>query len=246
MTAAISLKVSRAGFSNVETGRMERCEDFEVKIEMRLHGALSAPEAAVLASHLATCASCTAFERLAKGSENAMNQHTSLHLQTLDWDALWRRTQTFFATQTRQRALSSAVVVFAMAPMMILMEDTVWRSTLLLVGSWIVAITLRMVSSKRKLAAVSKYEGNTGELLVFYRRELEDRLRATRAVLVVLPILAVFMAVRLTHPLETLQQGIGFAGVVVVSLAGLAYVWLVRRPPIARELRQLEADLQKR
>jgi hypothetical protein len=225
---------------------MERCEDFEVKIEMRLHGALDAPEAADLASHLATCASCTAFERLAKGSENAMNQQTNLHLQTLDWDALWKRTKTFFDTQTRQRALSSAVVVFAMAPMMMLMEDTVLHSALLLVGSWAAAITLRILSSKQKLAAVAKYEGNTGELLFSYRRELEDRLRATRRVLLVVPVLAGVFAFRLTHPFETTRQWMGLAGVLLVSLFAIAYVWLVRRPPIARELQQLKADLQKR
>lgn len=225
---------------------MERCEDFEVNIEMRLHGALDAPAAEHLALHLATCASCRSFEQLARGSENAMNQQTNLHLQTLDWEALWKRTKTFFDTQSRQRVLSSAVVVLALAPMMMLMDNNVLFNALLLGGSWAAAITWRLLSSRHKLAAIAKYEGDTGELLFFYRRELEDRLRATRAVLVVLPIMAVFLVVRLTHPFATIQQWIGFAGVVLVSLGGLAYVWLVRRPPIARELQQLKADLEKR
>jgi len=225
---------------------MERCEDFEVGIEMRLHGALDAPQTDSLVAHLATCASCRAFEQLARGSENAMNQQTNLHLQTLDWDVLWKRTKTFFDTQSRQRVLSSAVVVLALAPMMMLMEKNVLYNAVLLGGSWAAAITWRLLSSRQKLAAVAKYEGDTGELLFFYRRELEDRLRATRAVLVVLPMLAIFLAIRLTHPFETMEQWIGFAGVVLVSLGGLAYVWLVRRPPIARELQQLKSDLQKR
>jgi hypothetical protein len=224
---------------------MERCEDFEVSIEMRLHGALDAPQTASLADHLATCASCRGFEELAKGSENAMNQQTSLHLQTLDWDALWKRTKTFFDTQSRQRLISSAVVIVLLAPMMMLMlNDVVW-STAFLFGSWGAAITWRLWSSRQKLAAVAKYEGDAGELLFFYRRELEDRLRSTRAALLVVPLWVALVAFRAGHPFASTQQWIGFVGMGVVSLGGVAYVWLVRRPRIARELRLLKADLHR-
>lgn len=225
---------------------MERCEDFEVKIEMRLHGALDAPETDDLAAHLATCASCRAFDDLAKGSENAMNQQTNLHLQTLDWDGLWKRTKSFFETQSRQRLVSSAVVVLALAPMFMLMMNDVLGSGAFLFGTWGAAITWRLWSSRHKLAAVAKYEGNTGELLFFYRRELEDRLRSTRAAMLVVPLWVALVALRIAHPLASTQQWIGFVGMGVVSLGGAAYVWLVRRPRIARELGQLKADLQNR
>lgn len=226
---------------------MERCEDFEVSIEMRLHGALDARAAQTtqLVAHLATCASCRAFEALARGSENAMNQQTNLHLQTLDWDGLWKRTRTFFDTSSRQHVVSSAVVVLALAPMMMLMENDVAGSAALLLTSWALAIAWRMWSARQRLAAVAKYEGDTGELIFFYRSELEQRLRSTRSVLFMLPLFAVFVAFRITHPFTTTSQWIGFAGLGVVILSALAYVWWVRRPRVARELQQLKADLHR-
>ncbi|MDB5213293.1 MAG: hypothetical protein JWO86_1220 [Myxococcaceae bacterium] len=225
---------------------MERCDEFEVSIEMRLHGALEAPQTSQLADHLATCASCRAFEDLAKGSENAMNQQTNLHLETLDWDALWKRTRTFFEITSRQHIVSSAVVVLALAPMMMLMEDDVVASVALLGTSWVAAIAWRMWSVRQRLAAVAKYEGDTGELLFFYRRELEDRLHSGRFVLLLVPLWAALVAFRITHPFTTTSQWIGFAGLGVVILSAVAYVWLVRRPRVARELQQLKADLQNR
>jgi hypothetical protein len=225
---------------------MERCEDFEVKIEMRLHGALDAPQTDQLVAHLTTCASCRAFEVLAKGSENAMNQQTNLHLQTLDWDGLWKRSKIFFDRQSRQHVISSAVVVVALAPMMMLMENDILRSGALLLFSWVAAIAWRSWSIRQRLAAVAKYEGDTGELLFFYRRELEDRMRSTRRVLLLLPVSAVPLAVRLVHPFTTTRQWVGFVGMYVVILGAIAYVWLVRRPRVARELQQLKADLRNR
>ena len=225
---------------------MERCEDFEVKIEMRLHGALDAPETDHLATHLASCVSCRAFEALAKGSENAMNQQTNLHLQTLDWDGLWKRTKTFFETQSRHRLISSAIVICALAPMTMLAVNDVLGTGALVFGTWAAAIAWTLLSSRYRLRAICKYEGDTGELLFFYRRELEDRLRRTRTALGVFPLWMMLFAFRVLHPHGSTRELVGFIGMGVVSLAGATYVWLVRRPRIARELAELKADLKSR
>ncbi len=45
--------------------------------------------------------------------------------------------------------------------MMLLMEPDVLASVALLGGSWIAAITWRVWSARRRLAAVAKYEGDT-------------------------------------------------------------------------------------
>jgi hypothetical protein len=37
---------------------MSACDEFEVAVEMRRHGALGAPEAARLEEHLRACAAC--------------------------------------------------------------------------------------------------------------------------------------------------------------------------------------------
>lgn len=142
--------------------------------------------------------------------------------------------------------MSSAVVVIALAPMMMLMESDVLGSAALLGISWALAIAWRFWSVRRRLAAVSRYEGDTGEILFFYRRELEDRLRSSRFVLLLVPLWAALVALRIAHPFETTQQWIGFAGLGAVILGAVAYVWLVHRARVMRELSQLRADLQHR
>lgn len=223
---------------------MERCEEFEVGIEMRLHGALDVHQADALVSHLATCASCRAFEDLAKGSENAMNQQSHLHLQTLDWDALWTRTKRFIETQSRQRALAAAVVAIAITPTVMLQANDVVWSALGMVVLWGTVIGVYVLVQRRKLEAVAKYQGDTGELLFFYRRELEDRLRATRRGLLLVPMWLSLLAFHLVHPYETTREWIGFALLGVVIAGSSAYIWFGRRPPIARELAALKSELE--
>ncbi len=224
---------------------MQSCEDFEVRVEMRLHGALDVPEAAILAGHLSACTSCRAFEALAAGSENAMNQRARTQLQTLDWDELWSRTRSMIARQSRDQVLASAVVAVAITPAIMLIEGNVLQTGIGMLVLWSAAIGWRLLSARRKLAAIVGYQGDTGELLFFYRRELEDRLRSARAIV---PIFAVCVAVvvrRLFVPFGSVQQWIGLTLQAAVMFGACAYVWFVRRPRIARELAALKADARR-
>lgn len=222
---------------------MKRCEDFEVEIEMRLHGALDVQHVANLVAHLATCASCRGFEDLAKGSETAMNKQNHFHLQTLDWDALWTRTKRFIETQSRQRVLASAVVALAITPAVMLSVNNVLWSAVGMVVLWGAVLCVHVLLQRRKLDAVTKYQGNAGELLFFYRRELEGRLRATRTAIFLVSAWLALFAFHLAHPYESSREWMGFASLGVVIAGASAYIWFVRRPPIARELEALKADL---
>src|SRR5262249_20605815 len=51
---------------------MSLCNDHEVEIEKRLHGALEPDRVAALEAHLADCATCRAFERGARKMEEAI------------------------------------------------------------------------------------------------------------------------------------------------------------------------------
>ena len=175
-----------------------------------------------------------------------MNQTARLHLQTLDWDELWRRTKRFVERGSRDGILTSAVVALAVTPIVMLLERDVVRTAVAMFAIWAAGAGWRLLRSRRQMAAVAGYEGDTGELLFFYRRELEDRLRATRVALVLVPVWLALLAYRIGRPLDSTREWVGFAGVELVLLGSSAYVWLVRRPRIARELQALKADLQPR
>jgi hypothetical protein len=114
------------------------------------------------------------------------------------------------------------------------------------VGAWAAGAVWRATTARRELAAAASYQGDTGELLFFYRRELENRLRSTQVALVLPLACALLIVRRLLHPFATINQTLGFAGLTAVLLASSAYVWFVRRPRLVRELAALKADLGKR
>lgn len=66
-------------------------DEFELEIEMRLHGALDAARAAALDAHLATCAECRAFEKLSKETEKTMTANAMAQVSGVDWAAIQRR-----------------------------------------------------------------------------------------------------------------------------------------------------------
>jgi drug/metabolite transporter (DMT)-like permease len=61
------------------------CDDFEVAIEKRRHGALGEPERTALERHLATCASCRAFDETVRRTEATMTAMSEAALSAADW-----------------------------------------------------------------------------------------------------------------------------------------------------------------
>lgn len=66
------------------------CEQFEIELEMRLHGALPAGRAGALEGHLATCAACLTYEVRARSADDALRAGPSSS-GTVDWTAMRRR-----------------------------------------------------------------------------------------------------------------------------------------------------------
>src|SRR5687768_3614980 len=65
---------------------MSGCEDFEILIEMRQHGALDDAGAARLEAHLVSCAPCGAFAEIAKSTEAAMQASAKGLTGGMDWE----------------------------------------------------------------------------------------------------------------------------------------------------------------
>ena len=69
---------------------MAGCEDFQVAIEMRLHGALGDAGRAPLEEHLATCERCRAYEAAARGAEAIMEAQARDAVSRVDWEKVER------------------------------------------------------------------------------------------------------------------------------------------------------------
>ena len=222
---------------------MNNCNDFEVAIEMRLHGALARAEEEALAVHLATCANCRAFETIAKRTENVMSQQARAQLETLDWETLFSRMRTFIDRSVRTRLASGAIVLVAATSMAMLIgrhpEQIAWEA---LIAGAVIFGTVWVVS-RVKLGHAARHQQDVGELLFLYRSELEKRLRATRRV-AAMPVLIPLFFLAIRERLVSPQAWAGFVGMVCMMLGASAYVLLVRRPGIQRELDALKSELK--
>jgi len=72
---------------------MNSCDEIEVAVEKRLHGALGGGEAAELGAHLAQCPNCRSFEAGAKRTEQHMTSIAEGVEQRIDWDLVAKHAQ---------------------------------------------------------------------------------------------------------------------------------------------------------
>lgn len=94
---------------------MNACDEFEVAVEMRRHGALGAPDAVRLAGHLATCASCRAFDEMTRNTEEVMGLSADELAGGMDWDRVAARVRA--ATEGYRIAIRVALRVRACRPL---------------------------------------------------------------------------------------------------------------------------------
>lgn len=72
---------------------MRSCEEFEIAIEMKRHGALAPSDDAALEGHLFTCASCREFRRSTEDAQSVLRTHAQLELKHVQWERLLRTFQ---------------------------------------------------------------------------------------------------------------------------------------------------------
>lgn len=214
------------------------CDEFEVQIEMRLHGAL--PVADALEAHLATCASCRAFEDLAKRTEQTMTATVTEEAQQIDWknlrDGIAKRME-----RDAMMRLGAFVAVFAaQAVAMLAFNAEKFYAMIFPNFAILCAIALAVLAGgtyfrKRRMRA---YETSREDLVFFQRSYLEGRLwRAWIGGLILVPFGASYIFFRVIRPTAvplTEWLAAGMMSTIVLGIA--AWLLFVHRPRLAREL----------
>lgn len=223
---------------------MPGCDDFEIAIEMRRHGALDGDgeASARLDAHLLDCGRCRAFEAAARRTEAAMQGAADAAVRAVDWEAVeralgrWRR---------RQRA---ALGAFAFLLLALLAEAAAfWRHdgpardvgpAVALSAALLAVAAAASLRRTRRLALA----GRTEETLALLRGDLRARLRALRVLLWALPLYGLGAAW-----LAATAADLGVGGRAALACCALAvapvaiFAWRVKRPALLRELADLGA-----
>ncbi len=217
---------------------MKGCEDYEVEIEMRLHGALAS--AVELDAHLATCASCRAFEELAKRTEKTMSSVAMAEAQTIDWEQMKTTLKSRVTRDAlRRTGVIAAIAVAELVAMTTFEPNAKHLSTimpsnvLLMVGVVVIALVAAMSRRWR----MREYETTREDLSFFHRSYLEGRLwRTTALALFAIPFGMSYWVVRLPRAHVPPMEWAG-ASLMALIFIGIG-VWSVTvvRPRLQREL----------
>lgn len=222
------------------------CEEFEITIEMRRHGAADAAALVRLDAHLLSCEACRSYERLAGGTDEALQRRTGEAESRMDWKGLRRKVsagrENFVHAGFFAAALWSVVLgilwlvrfgalktrIFDPLPQVLPVLVLLTTFGLGMPACWI----LWVLDRRRTLRKLASPEA----VLSAYRRDIGKWLRVNtwvfRCVLLLVPVL-VFQWLRWRGPLD---GHAAFSLLCQICLVGLnLYLYLVQRPRLLRE-----------
>jgi predicted anti-sigma-YlaC factor YlaD len=220
---------------------MSGCEQHEVAIEMRLHGALAVEKVPELDAHLASCASCRTYEQTAKETTMALAT-TGDFSQGPTWDDLKGRframTREHFWLRPQDLLVGGLMCVLAFC--MVALPSMYLTRGMLFVGLIVVMQTLTRLRARSWLRTASRAAGSRDDLATVYRRHLDTRIGTLRQQTVVYPIVAVFMLVGLLWGSWTWLMQISTIAFILLLLARALHGYLRVLPRLRRERDALE------
>lgn len=223
---------------------MAGCDDFELAIEMRLHGALPPEESAALDAHLSTCERCREFQRRATETQRALTGSAGALAAAVDPGRVWAGVERM-AREDRARigrvALFQGVLVLATG--FALGNYLVAAASILPVSAVVLTLlVLRSRAQARELALVGR---SREDVLALYRRILERRIARLSRVVRVLPVIGV-MELTLTRPGAPWPKSLNHEGMTVFAVVLSLFLfgqtfYLARKvlPALRREREEL-------
>jgi hypothetical protein len=223
---------------------MAGCEEFQVDIEKRLHGALGEAGRAPLDAHLATCERCRAYEAAARGAEAGMATEASEAAAQVDWDRVERGIRGGVAASVRM--LAAAVLVTAwMAGMVWLSTPPDLRGERLLrtlpaMGVMLVLVAFVSAYSARRLTALA----DRGEMLDTWRHIVWANLAWARRMQWATAAIVLFLLYKALYgrPGATFDGTVFYGGLALPMVAAWLYLRRVKLPRAEREARDLGLD----
>jgi uncharacterized membrane protein len=220
--------------------QMASCEDFEIAIEKRLHGALGEPERGPLQEHLAHCQRCRTYEAAAGEVEAVMSERARAAVVDVDWARVERGIRG--GVHASVRMLGAAVVTAAyMAGMVWLSTTPELREARLLrtlpaMGVLVVLVAFVAAYSARRLVALVDRE----EMLETYRALVAANLHwARRMQWATAAIVAFLLYKALTGTAGTFDPAVYYGGLALPMAAAWLHLRRVKLPRAEREARDL-------
>jgi hypothetical protein len=220
--------------------RMPGCDEFQVDIEKRLHGALGDAGPAQLEEHFATCERCRAYEAAARGAEASMAKEAGAAAAQVDWDRVERGIRGGVFASVR---MLTAVLCFAAwaAGMVWLSTPAQFRAERLLRTMPSMAVLVVLVAfvaaySGRRLTALA----DRGEMLDTWRHMVWAHLVwARRMQWATAAVVAFLLYKALFGRATTYDPAVYFGGLAVPVAAVWFHLRSVKLPRAEREARDL-------
>jgi hypothetical protein len=175
---------------------MSGCEQFQESIEMRLHGALDAERAVSLDAHLATCATCRAFEVTAKETEEMMRVSATASAGGVDWDKVIAGVEKMKRQYRRIKIMTPIAVVIGAGLLLILVLSS--KHPLWLFGGFFAGalplLAWRITRAHNLLFEAAQASRGRDDLLSYFRKEIDRRVERMTRVRVIMPLMGIFLA----------------------------------------------------
>lgn len=177
---------------------MTTCGEFQIAIEMRLHGTLADERAAQLDEHLASCDACRRFETLAQKTRGTMNMRANTVLSKMDWERVLEKIKARERGLHRDlswgRTLSGITIGVATCVAFLWLlgsRDTLFN--IIFPCTYIPAfMLLQRCCVWRRLQELKQAELVRDEIVQQYRKDVERRIRVLRLSTFCAPLFGVF------------------------------------------------------
>ncbi len=216
---------------------MTSCDDFEVAIEQRLHGALDPESAGRLAQHLSSCEACRAFEAQSRELEQAMRTHAVNAIGDVDWSKVGRNVERW-KRQMLAGVWKGLAAVIVAAPLVGLVFGRGYIATSFIAG--LAVVVWGRIIARRSIAEVREVEHAPGPLLALLRSQLDKLVRIEKQNALVLPFFTLIPIAGLLAGELTPWRIAGAAMLVLLFAAFALRSRFVVLPRLLRERAELE------
>lgn len=216
---------------------MTSCDDFEVAIEQRLHGALDPDPAGRLAQHLSSCDACRAFEAAARELEQAMRTQAADAIRDVDWSELGRNVERW-RKQMLAGVWKGLAAVIVAAPLVGLVFGHRHIATGLIAG--LAVVVWGRIVARRSIAEVREVDHAPGPLLVLLRSQLDKLIKIEKQNALVLPFFTLIPVGGLLAGQLTPWRIAGTAMLMLLFVALALRSRFVVLPRLLRERAELE------